>query len=60
VLAQARDLQRRNQAAGRGDPQGIDDVVEQLYERVMVLGGLAFGHRFAAARPLPLPRSSYE
>ena len=49
LLSKARDLQRRNQAAGVGDEQGIDEVVTEMYERIMDLGGLAFGGSIPAA-----------
>jgi hypothetical protein len=49
LLSKARDLQKRNQAAGIGDGQGIDDKVEELYERIMDIGGLAFGGSIPAA-----------
>lgn len=49
LLSQARALQKRNQAAGIGDSQGIDDKVQELYERIMDIGGLAFGGSIPAA-----------
>lgn len=49
LLSKARDLQKRNQAAGIGDSQGIDDKVQELYERIMDIGGLAFGGSIPAA-----------